>query len=336
LRKLSIVFLIVVSAIVFSWSGHEGLTYYIVKDIVPDEMVAITPYNYQENRVYNLSKLVLEDVCGQSTMSAWEGAILPPNPPPENGKVPAWQILTVYSSEPDWGMDQGVDFPPYVKLVKDITNMDLSATAVHRHSKWSILGLEFFEADKSFYYFHDMAKEAFRKGDRYWGYRFLARAFHYIEDLSQPYHNTPGETGEIFRALFDRSIMKMLMNAHYVYDDYLAYLIYSGDEETIKTIEEATPVFLKSEWHLVQEVRKLALSYFPKVHREIKKVFGEKLKERTGDLESFTVVSVEEFREADQRGDLSLLKRYTLELIGKVSSYLKGYLIDFLKTVKSF
>nr|WP_231556620.1 hypothetical protein [Thermotoga sp. 2812B] len=328
LRKLSIVFLIVVSALVFSWSGHEGLTYYIVKDIVPDEMVTITPYNYQENRVYNLSKLVLEDVCGQDTISAWEGAILPPNPSPEDGKVPVWQILTVYSSEPDWGMDQGLDLSPYQFLIGNSQGV--------RHMKYRILGLEFFEADKSFYYFHDMAKEAFRKGDRYWGYRFLARALHYIEDLSQPYHNTPGEMGEIFQALFDRSIMKMLMNAHYVYDDYLAYLIYSGDEETIKTIEEATPVFLKSEWHLVQEVRKLALSYFPKVHREIKKVFGEKLKERTGDLESFTVISVEEFREADQRGDLVLLKRYTLELIGKVSSYLKGYLIDFLKAVKSF
>ncbi|WP_422095793.1 hypothetical protein [Thermotoga neapolitana] len=328
LRTILSVLLAAVSVLAFSWSGHEGLTYYIVKDIVPDEMVKITPYNYQEKRIYNLSKLVLEDVCGKGTMEAWEGALLPPNPSPVEGKVPAWQILTVYSSEPDWGMDQGLELSPYQFLIGNSQGV--------RHMKYRIMGLEFFEADKSFYYFHDLAKEAFRRGDRYWGYRFLARALHYIEDLSQPYHNTPGETGEIFQALFDRSIMKMLMNAHYVYDDYLAYLIYSGDEETIRTIEEAEPIFLKSEWHLVQEIRKLALSYFPKIHREIKKVFGDRLKERSGDLKSFTVVSVEEFKEADERGDLANLKRYTLELVGKVSSYLKGYLIDFLKTVRSF
>ncbi|MCD6552280.1 hypothetical protein [Thermotoga sp.] len=321
-------FLIIISSFLFSWSGHEGLTYYIVKDIVPDELVKITPYNYQEKRVYNLSKLVLRDVCGENTIKAWEGAITPPNPSPVDEKVPAWQILTVYSSEPDWGMDQGLDLSPYQFLIGNSQGV--------RHMKYRIMGLEFFEADKSFYYFHDLAKEAFRKGDRYWGYRFLARALHYIEDLSQPYHNKPGEIGEIFQALFDKSIMKMLMNAHYTYDDYLAYLIYSGDEETIRTIEEAKPIFLKSEWHLVQEVRKLALSYFPKVHHEIKKVFGSKLKDREGKLRSFSMVSVEEFKEADQRGDLSNLKRYTLELIGKVSSYLKGYLIDFLKTVKAF
>ncbi|PLV60024.1 hypothetical protein [Thermotoga sp. KOL6] len=328
MKSLTLVFLVLMVISLFSWSGHEGLTYYIVKDIVPDELVKITPYNYQEKRVYNLSKLVLEDVCGKDTIKAWDGAIIPPNPAPVNGKVPAWQILTVYSSEPDWGMDQGLDLSPYQFLIGNSQGV--------RHMKYRILGLEFFEADKSFYYFHDLSKEAFRKGDRYWGYRFLARALHYIEDLSQPYHNTPGELGEIFRALFDHSITRMLMNAHYVYDDYLAYLIYSGDEETIKTIENAKPVFLKSEWHLVQEIRKLALSYFPKVHREIKKVFGEKLKERKGKLESFTVISVEEFKEADERGDLSNLKRYTLELIGKTASYLKGYLIDFLKAVRTF
>ncbi|WP_231556573.1 MULTISPECIES: hypothetical protein [unclassified Thermotoga] len=301
------------------------MTYYIVKDIVPDEMVTITPYNYQENRVYNLSKLVLEDVCGQDTISAWEGAILPPNPPPEDGKVPAWQILTVYSSEPDWGMDQGIDFPPYVKLVKNITKMDLNTTAVHRHSKWSILGLEFFEADKSFYYFHDMAKEAFKRGDRYWGYRFLARALHYIEDLSQPYHNKPADVGEIIKALWNGSIRTMMENAHYAYDRFLAYLIYSGDAETISTIENAKPVFVESEWHLVQKVRKIALDYFTIVHEEIKRLFGEKLYKKVG-----TVSFIDEYRKMEECNQLDTLKKHTLSILSRVSSLLKGYLISFL------
>lgn len=109
--KISVILFVLSMVIALSWSGHEGFTYHLVRDIVPDDMVQITPYNYREIRVYNLSKLVLEDVCGGDTIKTWKGVITPPNLEPVDDRVPAWQILTVYSSEPDWGMDQGVDFP---------------------------------------------------------------------------------------------------------------------------------------------------------------------------------------------------------------------------------
>ena len=38
--------------------------------------------------------------------------------------------------------------------------------------------------------FRQLALFALKKGDRYWGYRFLGWALHYITDLTQPYHAT--------------------------------------------------------------------------------------------------------------------------------------------------
>lgn len=324
---LTVVFLMVLVGTHFSWSGHEGFTYHLVKNIVPDELVEIREYSYQEKRIYNVSKLVLGDVCGKAILPPWDGALVPPDPTPSNGRVPAWQILTVYSSEPDWGMDQDLSLSPHQVLIGNSQGV--------RHMKYRLLGLDFFEGDESFYYFHDMAKEAFKRGDRYWGYRFLARALHYIQDLSQPYHNVPGEILEVLKGLFDETTKRMLANAHFVYDDFLAFLIYSGDEDILKAIEEAEPIFTKNEWELVQVVRGLAMSYFPTVHKEMKRVFEDTLKKREPSEKAFSVVSPEEFRSLYENGSLDSLKFYTVELVGKVSSYLKGYLISFLRSVKN-
>ncbi len=82
-------------------------------------------------------------------------------------------------------MDEGLKLHPLQGLIGNSQGV--------RHMRYKIGILKAFEADKSFLYFVNMSKQAFENGDEYWGgYRFLARAIHFIEDLSQPYHNSPG------------------------------------------------------------------------------------------------------------------------------------------------
>jgi len=318
--KRFVIFIVLMGTVVLAWNGHDSLTYLIVTSTLSNaqEMVEITPYNYVEKRVYNTEKMILEDYCGQFEKQhpfAWKGAILPPDPEPVDGRVPVWQILTIYSFEPDLGMDEGLDLSPLQGIIGGSQGV--------RHMKYNILMFEFFEGSQSFYYFVDMSRKAFENGDRYWGYRFLARAIHYLEDLSQPYHNTPGSLSEILQVAFDSSVAEMLFNAHYSYDEYLAYLLYNEDKETIAAVTEAEPRFVRNNRELIQRVRLIGLNHFGAVHNELKRLFQTTLMNRQLTHEDFAL----------REDDTSLLKTYTVEIVSQFSSLLKGFLLSFLKQV---
>jgi len=134
-------------------------------------------------------------------------------------QMTARQILTDFSDEPDWEMDQ---------------NLDLSWMQVfhgesqgYRHMYYP--GLTF-HLPMGFYpqgktperveHFYQLSKEAFKKNDTYWGFRFLARAMHYVQDMAQPYHS---------RQLYWRFIdltdpyygtVQTIKNYHFAYESY--------------------------------------------------------------------------------------------------------------------
>ncbi|SHH20488.1 phospholipase C/P1 nuclease family protein [Thermosipho atlanticus] len=319
MKKLLLSLFVLVSLVSFSWSGHEALTYYLIQDLPnASTLVEITPYNYVEDRVYNQDFLVLEDVAGQRKFFEPLGdGVFPPDPTPMNNKLPVWQILTIYSPEPDNGMDEGLNLDPLQVLIGNSQGV--------RHMRYRIGILSAFQGDKSFLYFVNMSKIAFENGDRYWGYRFLARALHYIEDLSQPYHNAPGELGEMIWAAMNKNMSTILGNAHYFLDDYLVYLLYYSDNAARETILGAKPLFFDTYEEYVQSVMDYTLAKFPIVHREVKRIFGEDtLLQR---------IKIDDMKERDKDGEFAVLKSEILSILSYSSSVIKGFLLDFLKDV---
>ncbi|PIT98577.1 MAG: hypothetical protein COT74_12785 [Bdellovibrionales bacterium CG10_big_fil_rev_8_21_14_0_10_45_34] len=122
--------------------------------------------------------------------------------------LPTLQILSIYSDEPDWGMDQEL-FDEYPELWTD----DLAfmggkvglASQAFRHMYWPEwtgklpvvslhLPLSRFResmgfADQRYRVFKTLSKIAHHVGSPYWGLRFQAFAFHYYQDVLTPFHS---------------------------------------------------------------------------------------------------------------------------------------------------
>ncbi|MBO8160294.1 MAG: hypothetical protein H0Z24_01545 [Thermosipho sp. (in: Bacteria)] len=318
-RSFFLIALILFTISLFAWSGHEALTYYLIQDLPgKDSLVKIREYSYQEDRIYNEEYLVLEDVAGTRRFFEPLGdGEFPPDPPPVDNKLPVWQILTIYSPEPDNGMDEGLKLDPLQGLIGNSQGV--------RHMRYKVGILKAFQGDKSFLYFVEMSKKAFENGDRYWGYRFLGRALHYIEDLSQPYHNAPGTFGELVWAAMNKKMSAILANAHFFMDDYLVYLLYYSDDAAKETILGAKPVFFDSYNDYVQNIMNYTLNKFPIIHNEIKRVFGEE-----GLVNKITI---DEMRKRDNNGDFLVIKSETLSILSYASSVIKGFLLQFLREV---
>ncbi len=311
-------FLLCIFYTVFAWSAHETLTYLIVQKLPNgNRMLNITPYSYNEKRAYNTQYLTLEDYCGEfiKNFVPKEAIFYPPDPKPYNGKAPIWQVLTIYSVEPDLGMDEGLQLSPMQGLIGNSQGV--------RHMKYRLLIVDFFEGSESFIHFISMSREAFAKGDEYWGYRFLARAIHHLQDLSMPYHNAPGTIIDTLIAILDKSHAKLLSNIHYSYDEYLGYLLYTRDFETINAILSAEPRKLKNSRELIQRIRLLGLNNLAAVDYQMRKHFGEELKQRVLTFEDFKQKSTE----------LEELKHITISIVRDMSSFIKGFLLSYLKEV---
>lgn len=313
--------LLMTQAVIFAWSGHEVYTYFLAKSLnVPlDKLVQITPYSYKETRVYNTKYYYTYDFAGQRKFfDPLNISEFPEDKPPVDGKIPAFQILSIYAQFPDFGMDEGLNLSPMQALIGNSQGV--------RHMRYKLGIIEAFEGDKSFLYFVDMSKKAFEKGDEYWGYRFLSYALHYIEDLFQPYHESPGTFWEVLTSLFDKKVMKMLNNAHYTYDNYLVYLlVYSKNREEVVKIIEKTPARYVSKNYekLINEVMMYSYSKFPQVHSELKKAFGDMLYER--------IPEIKDFKKLEEEGKLDKLYSVTKDIIVVMTGTIKGFLEEYLK-----
>jgi len=128
------------------------------------------------------------------------------------GLIPAIEVLSTFSDEPDWGMDQDL-FPigrfgygpaPFGAATGMSSQAPFHMAFLHESRLLTTIVPRLrrnFMAER-FQVFLALAKLAFKKGIDYWGWRFLAWAMHYLQDLTQPYHARafpPSKTGMLGR-----------------------------------------------------------------------------------------------------------------------------------------
>ncbi|WP_434223455.1 hypothetical protein [Fervidobacterium gondwanense] len=333
MKRLSIalfflIILLIFQITAFSWSSHGVFTFLVVTSIDGfdySKLVEISEYSYSESRNYKPGRYITYDLVqkGEKKIDREDDILqetvidIVPDLDLSDGKVPVWMIFLVYSSLPDNGMD----------FVEDnfFASLFLGQTQANRHGYFKVSFFEYFEGDKSFLHFLNMSKNAFQKGDKYWGYRFLAYSLHYLEDLMQPYHVRPGTVPELLLYLFDERMRMLLRNAHSAYDDYMTFLLYFSKSkyEFRELIKSSKPLILPiSDEQLIYEAIVYSYTSFFSIHEEIKKAFGSILFERR--------VRIEDFQKAEEEGRLENLYELTKKLVSMLTSLAKGVI---LKTV---
>ncbi len=242
----------------YAWGAHKALTYYSIKDIEwikGYEDVKITPYTYTENNGEN----------PQYTIPYKEGNIGDITDP--------LTILIVYSQEPDWELDKNVDSP----LFRGIRYVGLDSSH-WRHGYWIIWEgfIELGGAIERISYYTNMSILAFRNKDPYWGFRFLARSIHYLEDITQPQHTSPVSGQMIVKYLFDINYLILIAsNHHFTLEGYQGYSLETGYPPFVSAITMADPIEVKDLRNFAREAALKSKKEAPRLWELQSRLYGE-------------------------------------------------------------
>jgi len=162
--------------------------------------------------------------------------------------IPAKEVLSAFSDEPDWGMDQDL-FPigkygygptPFGAATGMSSQAPFHMAFLHESRLLTTLLPRLrrnFMAER-FQVFLALAKLAFKKGTDYWGWRFLAWAMHYLQDLTQPYHARafpPSKTRMLGRLVLKPDFWKSseakrnyLRNRHVLFEAAVHFMLNSA------------------------------------------------------------------------------------------------------------
>lgn len=128
----------------------------------------------------------------------------------------AREVLVRYVDEPDWGMDASVSLSPIQPLAGEGKGYR------HHYYYYGAGLLRVGEAPERVKHFYDLAVGAYKAGDRYWAFRHLARAVHYLEDMGQPLHIRPFLPGWLARTRLDVGRTATLAaNLHNAYERFV-------------------------------------------------------------------------------------------------------------------
>lgn len=165
------------------------------------------------------------------------------------------KIVSHYSDEPDWGMDTELFTPEqYPELWKSEYSMmggtKGTPSQSFRHMYWPAFSTKsplatfklpinqitkvMGEANVRAKLFFSLAKEAKAKGHPYWAARFLGNAFHFVEDVTNPFHSTQTPTKIFMFMPFLKSkygdglkryvfqVQNIITYYHFAFEDYVA------------------------------------------------------------------------------------------------------------------
>lgn len=308
----SLLFLTVILLIpktVLAWGGHKEVTYYTIKDIewinnYPE--IKITPFTYEDP----------------------DKREIPYNIPYKEGSIgdttDAITILTTYCEEPDWGLDKYIDS----KLFKILERFGLDSSG-WRHGCWVMFGglLKLGGAVERFTYYYNMSLLAFKNNDPYWGFRFLARGLHYLEDVTQPQHTYPVPYRVILENLFDsKKIVQIASNHHFTLERYQAYQYRAGKPKFVRAVTLAEPIQVNNVKSLIEDAIMKSYKKAESIWTLQSKIYGPEI-DKPIEFQWYLGLETDE----------SLVTKYDniiLEQMSDLASRVKGLLLHIGKIVE--
>ncbi|MBW2967869.1 hypothetical protein KY362_05275 [Candidatus Woesearchaeota archaeon] len=142
---------------------------------------------------------------------------------PVGGTTDAKQILSDFSDEPDWEIDQNLQLSWMQAFHGESQGYrHIYYPTGSFHIPMGLIGQG--GTPERVQHFYDLAKAAFENGDTYWGFRFLARSLHYVQDMSQPYHTRQFYWRYVQLEDPFYGTIQTIKNYHFAYESYQANL----------------------------------------------------------------------------------------------------------------
>ncbi len=235
---------------------------------------------------------------------------------PVRGAVSAREVLSLYSSEPDWGMDDGLRISPLQRLT--------GGSQGYRHMRWGLFAFRVGKAHERALYYTRMAEKVFAGGELYWGLRFSARALHYIQDILSPFHTKPFPECFLAAGLWKpKELYFITYNYHLNFERLVGYYLWHGEKSFIRCMEESNPVRITNlKNQLLKNVR-IVRRLAPHLFRECRMLWGESMSTE------LCKISVDQIRETDLSPGMS---GYICRWLAVMSGFVRGYIEAYVSS----
>ncbi|HHY47048.1 MAG TPA: hypothetical protein GX506_07095 [Firmicutes bacterium] len=291
-----------------AWDGHDLITFYALRD-VPElaKFTRITPRSYSygdlDQDKYNPG-FEIKYIAGEGV-----------------GPLSALQILTSYAAEPDWGLDQDIELHPLQYLT--------GGSHGWRHQRYILLNglVTLGVAPQRVEHFYTLAVEAYRRGDLYWAFRFLARALHYLQDLGQPLHALPMPERDIvtkYRFDFGHATTAG-NNVHHNTESFIGYHLQSGRPNLVAAIKGKDTEVITSARKAAVELNHFAKRYAEEQYRLSVNIWPEFEENRKVEL------SRADFIAAGPKEKVDKLLEIAARTLAATGRYSRGLVRQFLQ-----
>ena len=313
--------------------AHDVLTYLCAEDTLPsDAPLLITPYTYEEQDrdIYN-PKAGIEMRDGQRPSVASEDPMIDEDRyyadfvkyhPPNGNKVGTAETIALYSAEPDWGMDDEITLTPLQKFT--------GGSLGYRHMRYSLFRARVGVAHRRAEHFTRLSRIAFKRGDRYWGVRFGARAIHYIEDLLTPFHQKPFTEGYFLKVLFALRRMGGLFvvafNYHHSFERYTGYHLWHGTSWFVEAIRNSQPIEIVNIKRGLKKAWRRAKRLFCPLFREWRSLLRDRMENGQRFLSPSEVASIDPPERLK-----SLISEWLTLSAGVIKGYISGHIAPSLE-----
>ena len=202
------------------------------------------------------------------------------------------EVLSVFSDEPDWGMDQdlfavgpyGYGPVPFGSPTGKSSQASFHMAFLHENP---LLVAVFPGLKKSFLEarvrgFLALAQVAFDSHVDYWGWRFTAWAMHYLQDLSQPYHARalPFPVWRVLARLllypyprkFAEKHRNILINRHQLFESLVHLMLNNAVKQRenhplVKALREHEEYYRGAVRTVMEHVSAVAAASAPRINR---------------------------------------------------------------------
>lgn len=235
-----------------AWDGHDAITRAALESVYWLEDHAALKVTPHSDRIEGIQPTYTFAFHGEEVGST----------------ISAREVLIRYSEEPDWGLDQNLNASWQQTFMGGYTGLSSQAYFHMYYPSFTVHlpvpGIEMGVAPQRLELWAQAAERAFERHDPYWGFRYLACALHYIEDVAQPYHSTQTAFQFVDLAHPIAGTTKITGNYHFVYEGWVRRQI---EQEALAEAAGDRPAF-----GLLAAVRGTGSVSFPHRPDYVKKV----------------------------------------------------------------